>query len=91
MKLETGNDERVIRLVAEALASKRRLEILQKIDGERSHKEIAHELDIEESSITYHIRKLLDAELISEERGRGIKNRKSKVPKKKVNKIVIKL
>ena len=54
-------------------------------------KEIAEEIKMSESSVTHHIRYLLDCGLVVEELQKGAKGRLKKVPILKIKRVVIKL
>ena len=92
--LNLEEDKNKIRLIAEALSSDTRLEIIDVIKkgkGEESHREIADKLGIKSSSITFHLNSLISSGIVSEDEGKGLLGRKNKKPKLKIKKIVIKL
>lgn len=82
-----------IKQIAEALSSDTRIKILKAIRAkpESNHQEIAETIKMSESSITHHIRYLLDCGIIVEESHKGTKGRLKKVPVLKITKLVISL
>lgn len=92
--LNLEDNKKEIRLICEALSSDKRLQLLQLIKNigqDTSHKELAEELNIRSSSISFHMSHLIDADLVDEEIGKGLRGRLKKVPILKINKIVIEL
>jgi len=90
--LKLGEDDVEIKQIAEALSSSVRLSILKNLKSkELNHKEIAEQIGKSESSISFHLRYLLDSELITEESKKGILGRIKKVPEILTNKIIIEL
>ncbi len=91
--LKLSKDKAEINALADALASNRRLDILQAVSGgqEFSHKELAEKIGLTTSSISFHLTPLLDAGILSEQLGKGLKGRNKKVPILKLKRIVIEL
>jgi len=83
-----------IMLVADAFSSLTRISILEEIikaNGEIDHKTLAEKIGVVPGSITYHIGTLVSAGIVSVEDGKGLKGRKSKIPKIEIKRIVIEL
>lgn len=94
IKLNLKENKKEIRLIAEALSSPTRLDIVDEIKkekGEDSHRKLAEKLGIKSSSITFHLNSLIASGIVTEEEGRGLMGRKVKNPKLSINKIVIEL
>lgn len=88
------NDSRKIKLIAEALSNEKRLQLIQLIKDageDTSHKKLADDLQVRSSSISFHLSSLIDAGIVSEQLGKGLRGRNKKVPVLKINKIVIEL
>ena len=94
LKLNLKENKKQIKLVCEALANEKRLEIIESIQtlGEDiSHRSIAEKLGVTSSSISFHLTPLFDAGIVLEDVGKGLKGRNKKVPRIKITKIVIEL
>lgn len=92
--LKLKKDKKEIKLIADALSNENRLMILQyiKSSGEDiSHRELSEKLGVKSASISFHLAPLIDAGIVSEVIGKGLKGRNKKVPKIKIKKIVIEL
>lgn len=91
IELTFDNNKVDIKQISDALSSKTRIKILEVIKNTHNlnHKDIADIIGMSESSITHHIRYLLDCGILVEESMKGTKGRLKKVPKIKVGKIII--
>jgi len=92
--LKLQNDKNEIYLIAEALSNPKRLriiELIKTLGDDLSHKRLAEKIGVRSSSISFHLTPLLDAGIVTEEISKGLKGRNKKVPKLKINKIVIEL
>ena len=87
------DDKIKILLIADALKNHTRLEILEGIstNPQLSHKEIAEKIGKSESLITFHMKYLKNAGLVSEDQIPGAKSRLKKVPRLNIKKIEIEL
>ena len=92
-KLNLKENKKEINALVYALASKTRLNMITEIINgqDLSHKELADKLGVTTSSISFHLTPLIDAGILSEEQGKGLKGRNKKVPVLKLKKIVIEL
>lgn len=85
-------DKKEIRLIAEALSSDTRIDMVDEIrKGADSHRKVADKLGIKSSSVTFHLNSLKMSGIIGEEEGKGKLGRKKKNPKLLLDKIVIEL
>ena len=94
LNLNFEEDKKKLKLLGDALSNLTRIYILEEIKkskGEGSHKQIAENLGIKSSSVTFHMNILKDAELVTEEMGKGLKGRNNKQPRLLTNKITIEL
>lgn len=91
--LKLKKDKKEINALVDALASSKRLDILEQISGgqEYSHKELADKIGLTTSSISFHLNSLINTGILTERLGKGLKGRNKKVPVLKINKIVIEL
>ncbi len=83
-----------ISIIADALSNEKRLLMLQLIKkqgDDLSHKNLADKIGVKSSSISFHLAPLINAGIVTEEVSKGLKGRNKKVPKLKINKIVIEL
>lgn len=92
-KLDIREEAKEIELICEAMKNTNRLRILRAISmiEPNSHSEIADYLQISPSSVSSHINELVDAGIIEEEKGKGLKNRNTKIPTLKFKKLEITL
>lgn len=92
-KLNIKEQAKEIELICEAMKNTNRLRILRAISilEPNSHSEIANYLQLSHSSVSNHINELVDAGIIEEEKGKGLKNRNTKIPTLKFNKLEITL
>ena len=91
--LTLKNNKNEINALADALASSKRLDILEFISSgqEYSHKELSEKIGLTTSSISFHLTPLIDAGILDEQIGKGLKGRNKKVPILKIKRIVIEL
>lgn len=93
LDLNLKDNKRELQVLADALNSKRRLNILTSIQkgNEIGHKELAESIGVSQVSISYHIQKLVESGIIVERKGTGKRNTVTKIPNLKIDKIVINL
>ena len=87
-------NKKEISIIAEALSNEKRLlmlQIIKKQGDDLSHKNLADKIGVRSSSISFHLTPLIDAGIVTEEISKGLKGRNKKVPKLRINKIVIEL
>ena len=92
--LSLKENKKEISIIAEALSNEKRLlmlELIKKQSDDLSHKNLADKIGVRSSSISFHLTPLIDAGIVTEEISKGLKGRNKKVPKLKINKIVIEL
>lgn len=91
MKLNIDKNDKMIQILGEVLSSQTRLRLINAIRSmdDPTHHDLAERLGTSEASISYHLAKLVDAGVVTERRGKGLKNTVSKIPTIKLKQIVI--